>query len=132
MTHAAFKEKEFLISSTKIDASRLCAMYSAADVTLGISDAEGFGLSTFESLACETPILVNMTGGLQEQVTSGSKVSYKGVTSRNKKSKKVKQYDHGVGLEPSSKAIIGSQEVPYIHEDRLSEKSVVDGMMLMY
>ena len=37
--------------------------------TVGISDAEGFGLSTFESLACETPIVVTMTGGLQEQVT---------------------------------------------------------------
>lgn len=124
--------KEVLISGDKIPPQSLASIYNAADCTINISDAEGFGLSTFESLACETPILVNMTGGLQEQVTSGSKVSYKGVTSRNKKSKKVKQYDHGVGLEPSSKAIIGSQEVPYIHEDRLSEKSVVDGMMLMY
>ena len=46
-------------------------MYNMADCTINISDAEGFGLATLESLACETPIIVNMTGGLQEQVTNG-------------------------------------------------------------
>ena len=40
---------------------------------MNISDAEGFGLATLESLACETPIIVNMTGGLQEQVDRLSK-----------------------------------------------------------
>ena len=37
-----------------------------SDVTVNISDAEGFGLATLESLSCATPIIVNMTGGLQE------------------------------------------------------------------
>ena len=48
----------------------LSVLYNAADVTIGLSDAEGFGLSTFESMACETPIIVTMTGGLQEQAGS--------------------------------------------------------------
>ena len=38
----------------------------------------------------------------------------------------------GIGLEPTSKAIIGSQEIPYIYEDRLSEEAVVGAMMEMY
>ena len=42
-----------------------------------------------------------MTGGLQEQVTDG------------------KEW-FGFGIEPSSKSIIGSQEVPYIYEDRIN------------
>ena len=46
-------------------------MYNMADCTINISDAEGFGLGTLESLSCETPIIVTMTGGLQEQVTDG-------------------------------------------------------------
>ena len=37
-------------------------MYNMADVTVSISDAEGFGLSIAESLACQTPCIVNMTG----------------------------------------------------------------------
>jgi len=127
-----FKEKEFLISGVKIDAPHLSAMYSAADVTLGISDAEGFGLSTFESMACETPIIVTMTGGLQEQVTKTDKVSLESTLKRNKKNKAITIYENGIGLEPASKAIIGSQEVPYIYEDRLSGKSVSDSLMKMY
>ena len=38
----------------------------------------------------------------------------------------------GVGLEPTSKAIIGSQPIPYIREDRLSEEVVVDALLKMY
>jgi glycosyltransferase involved in cell wall biosynthesis len=78
-------------------------MYNLADFTIGISDAEGFGLSTLESLSCGTPIIVNMTGGLQEQVTDGKRW-------------------FGWGIQPSSKAIIGSLNVPYIYEDRISQK----------
>ena len=38
----------------------------------------------------------------------------------------------GVGVEPTSKAIIGSQNVPYIYEDRLSEEAVVSAMLELY
>jgi glycosyltransferase involved in cell wall biosynthesis len=88
-------------------------MYNFADCTINVADAEGFGLATFESLACETPIIVTMTGGLQEQVTDGEEW-------------------FGIGIEPSSKAIIGSQEIPWIYEDRLNGEEVVDAMEKMY
>ena len=91
------------LSTRKVDKPTLSMMYNMADCTLNISDAEGFGLSTFESLSCATPIIVNMTGGLQEQVTDGENW-------------------FGVGIEPCSKAIIGSQDVPYIYEDRISKE----------
>ena len=94
---------EVMFSKEKIPPSHLAMMYNMADCTINIADAEGFGLSTLESLACETPIIVSMTGGLQEQVTDGENW-------------------FGVGIEPSSKAIIGSQEVPYIYEDRLNKE----------
>ena len=61
-------------------------MYKAADFTINISDAEGFGLATLESLSCGTPIIVNMTGGLQEQVTDGKN-------------------SFGFGIEPASKTV---------------------------
>jgi len=120
------------ISTQKLEPPALAMLYNAADVTVGISDAEGFGLSTFESLASETPIIVTMTGGLQEQVTYVEKVTCDMMLKRNKKSEKVVEYEHGIGLEPSSKAIIGSQEVPFIYEDRLCEKQVVDAFMKMF
>lgn len=104
---------EVKFSKNRTPPQELMAMYNAADVTVCISDAEGFGLSCLESLACETPVVVNMTGGLQEQVFNG------------------KQY-FGVGIPPSSKAIIGSQQVPYIYEDRISKEDFVAALLKMY
>jgi len=92
-----------MISTNKVPPNVLANMYNMADCTINISDAEGFGLATLESLSCGVPIIVNMTGGLQEQVTDGENW-------------------FGVGIEPSSKAIIGSQQVPYIYEDRISKE----------
>jgi glycosyltransferase involved in cell wall biosynthesis len=123
---------EIVISTNKVDIPTMSMIYNSADVTLGISDAEGFGLATFESLACETPIIVTMTGGLQEQVTPIKKVTEKIMIQRNMKSSGFTEYEHGIGIEPSSKAIIGSQEVPYIYEDRLSGESVADALLKMY
>ena len=98
-----------LISDKKLPSSELAKFYQAADFTVNISDAEGFGLATLESLSCGTPIIVTMTGGLQEQVTNG------------------KDW-FGYGIKPASSAIIGSQQVPYIYEDRISRQDFVATM----
>jgi len=104
---------QVMLSQTKVPPAGLAMMYNMADCTINISDAEGFGLATLESLACGTPIVVNMTGGLQEQVTDG------------------KEW-FGIGLEPSSKAVIGSQEVPYIYEDRVSKEDFIEALKKIY
>jgi glycosyltransferase involved in cell wall biosynthesis len=100
--HLGVTEGQIMLSTTKVSPEELGLYYNAVDYTINISDAEGFGLATLESLSCGTPIIVNMTGGLQEQVTDGSNW-------------------FGWGIQPASKAIIGSLEVPYIYEDRISQ-----------
>jgi len=123
---------EVMISVDKVEIPNLALIYNAADVTIGVSDAEGFGLATFESMASETPIIVTMTGGLQEQVTELKEVSEEMMLKRNAKAKSITEYEYGIGLEPTSKAIIGSQEVPFIYEDRLSGQQVTDALLKMY
>lgn len=118
--HSIIKQIEMdkgqvLFSTEKLNMDRLAMLYNFVDCTVNISDAEGFGLATLESLSCGTPIIVNMTGGLQEQVFNQETKTW-----------------NGIGLEPDSKAIIGSQEVPYIYEDRLSGKKVVSAFRTMY
>jgi len=95
------------LSTNKVPPEDLAVMYNLSDFTINISDAEGFGLATLESLSCGTPIIVNMTGGLQEQVTNG------------------KDW-FGWGIQPSSKAVIGSLQVPYIYEDRINQKDFIN------
>jgi glycosyltransferase involved in cell wall biosynthesis len=113
MDALGLRNGEVLLSTEKVSQENLALIYNMVDCTVNIADAEGFGLSTFESLACSTPIIVNMTGGLQEQVTNGEDW-------------------FGIGIEPAAKAIIGSQEVPYIHEDRVSKESFIQALTTMY
>jgi len=54
-----------------------------------------------------------MTGGLQEQVIGPGGMN-------------------GIGLYASSKAISGSQQVPYIYEDRVSKKAFIAALNQMY
>jgi hypothetical protein len=54
-----------------------------------------------------------MTGGLQEQVTDGEEW-------------------FGIGLNPTSKSIIGSQQVPWIYEDRIDGNDLIEAMLEMY
>ncbi len=101
------------LSTNKYPPEQLAEIYSLCDCTINVSDAEGFGLATLESLSCGVPIVVNMTGGLQEQVTDGENW-------------------FGIGIEPASKAIIGSQEVPFIYEDRVSQQDFADALDKIY
>lgn len=105
--HLNVDEGQVLLSTNKVSPEELAAMYNAADFTINISDAEGFGLATLESLSCGTPIIVNMTGGLQEQVTDGKNW-------------------FGWGIQPASKAVIGSLQVPYIYEDRMNKEDFIN------
>jgi glycosyltransferase involved in cell wall biosynthesis len=111
--HLGLSEGQIVFSTQKVSPQHLSLMYNASDVTVNISDAEGFGLGTLESLSCQTPIVVTMTGGLQEQVTDGENY-------------------FGVGIEPSSKAIIGSLNVPWIYEDRINEDEFVAALEKMF
>jgi glycosyltransferase involved in cell wall biosynthesis len=111
--HLDVEQGQIMLSNQKLPLEGLSMLYNMADCTINISDAEGFGLATLESLSCETPIIVNMTGGLQEQVTDGENW-------------------FGFGMEPSSKAIIGSQDIPYIYEDRINGKQFVDILEKFY
>ena len=110
---AGLDDGQVLLSPAKYEPERMAMLYNMSDCTINISDAEGFGLSTLESLACETPIVVTMTGGLQEQVTDGEQM-------------------FGVGIEPSSKAIVGTQKVPYIYEDRISKEDFIAALKRMH
>jgi glycosyltransferase involved in cell wall biosynthesis len=107
--HLDLEKGQVLLSTQKVSAGELASLYRMADYTINISDAEGFGLATLESLSSGTPIIVNMTGGLQEQVTDGKNW-------------------FGFGIEPCSKTVIGSLQVPYIYEDRISQRDFEKSM----
>ena len=112
MEHLGLNNGQLFFSTAKMPPEKLGEVYNSVDCTINISDAEGFGLATLESLSCGVPIIVNMTGGLQEQVTDGENW-------------------FGIGIEPNSKAVIGSQDVPYIYEDRIGKEDFINALTQM-
>jgi len=114
MTELNATDGRILLSKNKMDPKDLALLYNMVDCTINVSDAEGFGLATLASLACGTPIIVNMTGGLQEQVKDEEGNWF------------------GIGIEPASRAVIGSQEVPYIYEDRVSKEDFHHALTMLY
>jgi len=107
-------DEKVLFSTTTLNEHQLAQIYNAVDLSINLSDAEGFGLCVLESLACETPVLVGMTGGPQEQVTDGKNW-------------------FGRGLRPSSQMIVGTQHpTPYIFEDRYSKEDFLKNTVELY
>lgn len=128
INHFGLNNGEVVLSSQKVDDKTLVAMYNVADATINVSSAEGHGLSLGESLLCETPIIVNITGGMQSQVTDLSREEVEKINAE------VLYGEHffGVGIKPASKHVVGDvQVVPYIFDDYLCEKDVVHAFWYM-
>lgn len=101
-------------SAGRISPENIADFYNIVDVTINISNNEGFGLSCLESLSCGTPVIVNKTGGLQDQPVDDEGNVF------------------GALIEPATKSLTGSQEIPYIFDDRCSDEDVLDALRKMY
>lgn len=102
---------EVVFSPMQVDTETLVRLYNCANVVINISHSEGFGLGTLEALSCEIPIIVNKTGGLQEQILDGV---------------------NGFGLEPKVKTVVGSMSVPYIYQDYCSKEDFLSSLKKIY
>jgi glycosyltransferase involved in cell wall biosynthesis len=124
-----------------ISREKLNELYNIADCTINISNNEGFGLSTAESLMAGTPIIVNVTGGLQDQcgftingqeLTSDDYVNLKSLNFKKQWQDKVKHGDWVVPVWPVSNLLNGSVPTPYIFDDRINHDDLVDGLTIVY
>ena len=126
---------DVVFSTNKIESDVLNKLYNVADCTINIANNEGFGLGTAESIMAGTPIIVSVTGGLQDQCgfnyTADDYVNVK--TLHNKQIHK--DTPHGVWVKPiwpSAININGSPLTPYIYDDRVNDEEVADAINEMY
>ena len=130
-------------SDKKLDTKQLNHLYNMVDVTVNIASNEGFGLGTCESLMAGTPIIVNVTGGLQDQC--GFKLKNKFVTYQDYKEIKSfhddKKWKDNPDLTwgdwvkpvwPSTRSLQGSIPTPYIFDDRCRFDDVADKIKEWY
>ncbi len=60
-------DSKVIFAPNKYTEQELNYLYNLADVTINVASNEGFGLATAESVMAGTPIIVTVTGGLQDQ-----------------------------------------------------------------
>lgn len=126
----------YLVVENRYEPKEMNFLYNVADVTVNISSNEGFGLSIAESLMSGTPVIVNVTGGLQDQIgqldDDGKPVEF----GRDFGSNNVKKYTkHGIWAKPvwpATRVIQGSPPTPYIFDDLCKWEDVADAMMYWY
>jgi glycosyltransferase involved in cell wall biosynthesis len=134
------KDYDVKFTSKKVDMEVLNQYYNAVDCTINIANNEGFGLATAESIMAGTPIIVNVTGGLQDQCgfnIDGEPFNEKDfikIGSLHDKSK-WSNLSHGewvIPVWPSAINLNGSPATPYIFDDRVNNFDVRDAIMKMY
>ena len=102
-------------SQNELEFNEINMLHNISDFCLNISFAEGFGLTTLQSLYTGTPIIVNKTGGLTRQI----------IDKENLKTT-------GIGLSPDVTTISGVLNIPYLNEDYVSVEKVAKSIMDMF
>jgi glycosyltransferase involved in cell wall biosynthesis len=130
-----------IFSEKRRPQEELNLIYNIADVTINIANNEGFGLATAESVMTGTPIIVNVTGGLQDQC--GFEVDGKLLThedyikigSLHEWRKWEQKAKPGPWVKPvwsRALALAGSVPTPYIWDDRVDVEEVAEAIEEMY
>ena len=104
-----------VFSNQRVDFQTINVLHNISDVCINVSYAEGFGLSTLEAMQTGTPIIAPKTGGQTRQVVN----AYTGE-------------ENGVALPIEMQTLVGSQTVPYIFEDMVSNETICNAMTKMY
>jgi glycosyltransferase involved in cell wall biosynthesis len=130
-----------IFSEKRRPQEELNLIYNIADVTINIANNEGFGLATAESVMTGTPIIVNVTGGLQDQC--GFEVDGKLLThedyikigSLHEWRKWEGKAIPGEWVTPvwsRALALAGSVPTPYIWDDRVDVEEVAEAIEKVY
>jgi glycosyltransferase involved in cell wall biosynthesis len=123
-------------SSERVNEKILNYYYNLADVTVNIASNEGFGLSNAESIMAGTPVIANVTGGLQDQMGFLDREGNDWIPTDDIPSNHMGEYkDHGewaFPVYPSNRSLQGSLETPYIFDDRCLPEDVADRLLQVY
>tara|TARA_B100001287_G_scaffold115087_1_gene96794 strand:- start:1847 stop:3271 length:1425 start_codon:yes stop_codon:yes gene_type:complete len=111
--------------------------YNSCDVVLNVASNEGFGLGSCEAMRAGTPIIVNVTGGLQDQCgfrKDGKLLTaedYVEIGSLHQWRKWKGKLEHGEWVKPvwpTNLSLQGSPVTPYIYDDRCDSHDIADNL----
>ena len=118
-------------------------LYNSIDVYINLASNEGFGLGSLEALTVGKPIVVNVTGGLQDQCgfmdvdPAGGAFRYLNADDyvELKSNHRATYRQHGkwvMPVFPSNISLQGSPQTPYIFDDRCSYEDGGTALLAWY
>ena len=135
---AMIPDYNVVFTETKLNDNEMNYLYNVSDVYINMASNEGFGLGSAEALMTETPIIVNVTGGLQDQCgfkkEDGEYLTaddYVGLGSNHRGEYK----EHGEWVKPifpTNISLCGSPPTPYIFDDRCDYEDAGEAIKYWY
>ena len=125
-----------LFSSEKVKVEQLNLFYNVADAQILLSSAEGWGLSLTEALLTGTPIVANVTGGMQDQMRfvddKGKWYTPDADIPSNHTGRFKKHGKWAFPVFPNNRSLVGSPPTPYIWDDRCRPEDAAEQIMKLY
>lgn len=132
---------DVVFTKTQFSTDDLNVLYNLADVTINMASNEGFGLATCESIKAGTPIIVNVTGGLQDQcgftkngkfLTAEDYIELGSLHDRKKLPQNLSWGSWVNPIWPTNRSLQGSPPTPYIFDDRCSYEDAAKAIRQWY
>jgi glycosyltransferase involved in cell wall biosynthesis len=128
--------KNIIFSTGKVTPIELNRLYNLADAQILLTSNEGWGLSLTEALVTGTPIIANVTGGMQDQMRFEDEDGNWFVPSKEIPSNHTGRYKkHGkwaFPVYPTNRSLQGSPPTPYIWDDRCRPEDAAEQIMKLY
>ena len=123
-------------STSKLDPTELNKLYNLADAQILLTSNEGWGLSLTEAILAGTPIIANVTGGIQDQMRfkdeNGEWFTPTPTLPSNHTGKLRKHGPWALPIFPTNRSIQGSPTTPYIWDDRCKPEDAAECIKLLY
>ena len=125
-----------VISEQKLAINYMNYLYNMADGTILLSSNEGWGLALTESILSGTPIIANVTGGMQDQMRfedeNGEWFTPSNKIPSNHKGTFKKHGKWALPVYPTNNSLVGSVPTPYIYDDRCQPEDAAKQIENLY
>jgi glycosyltransferase involved in cell wall biosynthesis len=129
-------DHNIVISAGKFSTEQMSYLYNYADGTILLSSAEGWGLALTESLLTGTPIIANVTGGMQDQMRftdeKGKWIEFDENFPSNHNGTYRDCGEWALPVYPTNKSLVGSPRTPYIWDDRCNAEDAAKQIEALY
>ena len=123
-------------SQSKLPQQELNMLYNIADAQILLTSNEGWGLTLTEAILAGTPIIANVTGGMQDQMRfedeNGEWYTPTPEIPSNHTGKYLRHGRWAFPVYPTNRSLQGSPKTPYIWDDRCKPEDATEHLVELY